>query len=231
MGKQSPADGYQSCNISCPIARQPFKVDAIAIQDDLIVIGETSIKLTVVDETLTGMKVVGGSVVTLMMEPLNFSDLKIDGNFTVSYGTYENRNIYSNIKCERSDSVYNISCLSEPLKPGIPRTSLYWKLYFFPNASRYGNRTLLSENPTSYEEPTIFFISSSKNMSTMGGDDITIFGAGFSIMLNDSLVYYGRQNGPYYQAHIVSVKNDSTEIRVQSAEFQIGAGRYNLDGL
>ena len=57
-------------------------------------------------------------------------------------------------------------------------------------------------------------------MSTMGGDDITIFGAGFSIMLNDSLVYYGRQNGPYYQAHIVSVKNDSTEIRVQSAEFQ-----------
>ena len=105
--------------------RQPFKVDAIAIQDDLIVIGETSIKLTVVDETLTGAKVVGGSVVTLMMEPLNFSDLKIDGNFTVSYGTYENRNIYSNIKCERSDSVYNISCLSEPLKPGIPRTSLY----------------------------------------------------------------------------------------------------------
>ena len=136
LGKQSPADGYQSCQISCPIADQPFEVDAIAIQNDLMVIEETSIKLTVVDETLTGMKVVGGSVVTLMMEPLNFSDLKIDGNFTVSYGTYENRNIYSNIQCERSDSVYNISCLSEPLKPGVPRTSLYWKLYFFPNASR-----------------------------------------------------------------------------------------------
>ena len=65
-------------------------------------------------------------------------------------------------------------------------------------------------------------------MSTMGGDAITIFGAGFSIMLNDSLVYYGRQNGPYYQAHIESIKNDGTEIRVKSAEFQFGMGRYNL---
>ena len=70
--------------------------------------------------------------------------------------------------------------------------------------------------------------STSTNMSTMGGDAITIFGAGFSIMLNDSLVYYGRQNGPYYQAHIESIKNDGTEIRVKSAEFQFGMGRYNL---
>ena len=46
-------------------------------------------------------------------------------------------------------------------------------------------------------------------------------------MLNDSLFIMADKTA-LYQAHIVSVKNDSTEIRVQSAEFQIGAGRYNL---
>ena len=132
LGSQSPADGYQSCHISCPIADQPFEVDAIAIQDNLMVIEETSIKLTVVDETLTGMKVVGGSVVTLMMEPLNFSDLKIDGNFTVSYGTYENRNIYSNIQCERSDSVYNISCLSRTFEAWGSKDIVVLEIVFFP---------------------------------------------------------------------------------------------------
>ena len=63
------------------------------------------------------MKVVGGSVVTLMMN-IEFSDLKIDE--TLQFRMVRMKiETFIQTYSECSDSVYNISCLSEPLKPGF----------------------------------------------------------------------------------------------------------------